>query len=273
MLTLDAKQRMFTIVGTFGYSGDRDSLGGVNEIAFTEPVAQQLMLGETGRVQQHRRARAPTAPSPDGAQGSRSRRPSAPTTRCAPARRPPPTTPRGSRPAWASSTTSCSGFAGIALFVGIFLIINTFSIVVAQRTKELALLRAIGAGRRQVIGSVHDRGGDRRHGRVGHRPRRRHRGRRAARVPGRQVRRWPDAGRARRTPDRDHRVLRGRPGGHRDRRGDAGAAGLADPADRRHAGRGDPGPSAHEDHHDRRRGHRARGRRCSASACTRTAAC
>ena len=36
------------------------------------------------------------------------------------------------------------GFAGVALFVGIFLILNTFSIVVAQRTRELALLRAVG---------------------------------------------------------------------------------------------------------------------------------
>ena len=45
-------------------------------------------------------------------------------------------------------------FAGIALFVGSFLIINTFSILVAQRSRELALLRALGAGRRQVTRSV-----------------------------------------------------------------------------------------------------------------------
>ncbi len=42
----------------------------------------------------------------------------------------------------------------MALFVGIFLILNTFSIIVAQRTRELALMRAIGASRGQVIGSV-----------------------------------------------------------------------------------------------------------------------
>jgi putative ABC transport system permease protein len=45
-------------------------------------------------------------------------------------------------------------FALIALFVGSFIIYNTFSIIVAQRTKELALLRAIGASRRQVLVSV-----------------------------------------------------------------------------------------------------------------------
>lgn len=45
-------------------------------------------------------------------------------------------------------------FAGIALFVGVFLIANTFTMLIAQRTRELALLRAIGAGRRQITHSV-----------------------------------------------------------------------------------------------------------------------
>jgi putative ABC transport system permease protein len=45
-------------------------------------------------------------------------------------------------------------FAVIALFVGAFIISNTFSIIVAQRTRELAVLRAIGASRRQVLTSV-----------------------------------------------------------------------------------------------------------------------
>lgn len=45
-------------------------------------------------------------------------------------------------------------FAGVALLVATLSINNTFSIVVAQRTRESALLRAIGASRRQVLGSV-----------------------------------------------------------------------------------------------------------------------
>lgn len=45
-------------------------------------------------------------------------------------------------------------FAIIALFVSAFLILNTYSILVAQRTRELALLRAIGATNRQVRRSV-----------------------------------------------------------------------------------------------------------------------
>jgi len=45
-------------------------------------------------------------------------------------------------------------FAFIALFVGAFIIFNTFSIITAQRTRELALLRALGASRTQVLLSV-----------------------------------------------------------------------------------------------------------------------
>ena len=45
-------------------------------------------------------------------------------------------------------------FAGVALFVGTFIILNTFAILVGQRSRELALLRAVGATRSQVTRSV-----------------------------------------------------------------------------------------------------------------------
>ncbi|MFI6251883.1 ABC transporter permease [Streptomyces sp. NPDC051016] len=61
----------------------------------------------------------------------------------------------------AQSRSSMSGmrnvllaFAGIALFVGVFLIANTFTMLIARRTRELALLRAVGASRRQITDSV-----------------------------------------------------------------------------------------------------------------------
>ncbi|MBV9681027.1 MAG: ABC transporter permease [Solirubrobacterales bacterium] len=45
-------------------------------------------------------------------------------------------------------------FGAIALFVGAFVIFNTISITIAQRTRELATLRTLGASRRQVLRSV-----------------------------------------------------------------------------------------------------------------------
>ena len=54
---------------------------------------------------------------------------------------------RSSTPScWSSPSSPCSSAS--------FIIYNTFSILVAQRTREMALLRAIGASRRQVLGSV-----------------------------------------------------------------------------------------------------------------------
>ncbi len=46
------------------------------------------------------------------------------------------------------------GFAGVALFVGALVIANTFSILVAQRSRQLALLRCVGATRSQVFRTV-----------------------------------------------------------------------------------------------------------------------
>ena len=45
-------------------------------------------------------------------------------------------------------------FSGVSLFVAAFLIFNTFSITVAQRTREFSMLRTIGASRRQLVRSV-----------------------------------------------------------------------------------------------------------------------
>ena len=61
-----------------------------------------------------------------------------------------------------TSTHAIGGFltpmllalAGAALLVGAFIIFNTFSITVAQRTREFALLRALGSTRRQIVAAV-----------------------------------------------------------------------------------------------------------------------
>jgi putative ABC transport system permease protein len=51
-------------------------------------------------------------------------------------------------------TIALLAFAGIALFVGSFLIFNTFSITVSQRTQEFGMLRTLGASARQVLATV-----------------------------------------------------------------------------------------------------------------------
>jgi putative ABC transport system permease protein len=51
-------------------------------------------------------------------------------------------------------TPALLAFAGAALLVGAFIIFNTFSITVAQRTREFAVLRSLGATRRQVLGAM-----------------------------------------------------------------------------------------------------------------------
>ncbi len=151
LLTLEPK-KTFKVTGVFEYAGGRDSLGGELSVAFTEPVAQQLMLGKKDAF---------SGITVTAAQG---------------------TSDDALRDAVAAKMGSAYevktgavlakeqadqineglkffnyvllGFAGIALFVGIFIILNTFSIIVAQRTRELALLRSMGASRGQVIGSV-----------------------------------------------------------------------------------------------------------------------
>ena len=77
-------------------------------------------------------------------------------------------------------TTFLLVFAGISLFVGAFIIANTFSMWVRQRTRELALLRAVGASPLQVFTSIVAAGGDRRRRRRGARRRGRARARRGS---------------------------------------------------------------------------------------------
>ncbi|GAA0502176.1 membrane protein [Paractinoplanes deccanensis] len=145
-------KQTFTLVGIWGYTDDRDSLGGVQEVAFTTPVAQRSMLGQTGVFTQV------TVRVADG------QTPEAVRDRIATELGGAYDVKTGTQLAEESSASFKEalsffnnillGFAGVALFVGVFLILNTFSIIVAQRTKELALMRALGASRRQVINSV-----------------------------------------------------------------------------------------------------------------------
>ncbi|MFI9008996.1 ABC transporter permease [Actinosynnema sp. NPDC053489] len=151
VLTLEPK-RTFTVSGIFGYPGNRDSLGGELTTAFTEPAAQRLLLGTPGAYS------GITVRADDGVSQTVLR--DRVQARLGDSHQ----VKTGEQLAKESADRIGEGleffnyvllgFAGIALFVGVFIILNTFSIIVAQRTRELALLRAMGASRKQMIASV-----------------------------------------------------------------------------------------------------------------------
>ncbi|MFI5930281.1 ABC transporter permease [Micromonospora sp. NPDC051543] len=152
LTAFESKKRDFTLVGIAGYSGDRDSIGGVNEVFFTTPVAQRLMLGAPDTFS------SVTVRAAGGVSDEKLRDDMA---RTLGADFDVKTGEQLAEDAAASLKEGLSffnkillGFAAVALLVATFLILNTFSIIVAQRTRELALMRAIGASSRQIIGSV-----------------------------------------------------------------------------------------------------------------------
>ncbi len=151
VLTL-APRQTFTIVGIYGYRNGRTSMGGETQVAFTEPVAQRLMLGAADVYS------SVTVTADPGVSRDELR------DRVARALGADYTVRTGDELAAATAADGKAfldivrmvllGFSGLSLLVGIFLILNTFSILVAQRTGELALMAALGARRRQLVGSV-----------------------------------------------------------------------------------------------------------------------
>src|ERR1700677_2967679 len=149
-ILLAGPPRTFTITGiaTFGWSGN---LAGTTLAAFTLPTAQQV-LDEPGQFDN---INIVTTPGADKA-----------AVQSAIAKVLPPGVQVVTGQTGVSEDTSSVDqilsifntallvFAFIALFVGGFTILNTFSIIVGQRTKELALLRVVGASRRQVFRAV-----------------------------------------------------------------------------------------------------------------------
>jgi putative ABC transport system permease protein len=151
ILTL-APKKVFTIVGIIGYVGGRDSIAGEYTVGFTDKMAQTLLLGEPDHYS------SIDVKLTDGTSISAAKQ--AIQAAVGPGYQ----VQTGKELAKASSdqlkqllnviTYVLVGFASVAVLVGIFLIFNTFNIVVAQRTRELALLRAMGATGGQVLGSV-----------------------------------------------------------------------------------------------------------------------
>jgi putative ABC transport system permease protein len=140
----------FTIVGIARY-GDVSSLGGATIAVFDVPTAQRL-LGKEG---QYDSIFIAAAPGVSASQLVRNIRPLLPASA---------EIKTGQQQAASNQKETKKfitfiqafllAFAGIALFVGSFVIYNTLSITVAQRTREFATLRTLGATRRQVLRSV-----------------------------------------------------------------------------------------------------------------------
>jgi putative ABC transport system permease protein len=151
VLTLQPR-KTFTVVGIYGFSNGLGTLGGSTEVSFTEPVAQQLMLGKAGAYS------SVTVTADEGVTPAQLKE------RIADAVGSGYVVRTGDELADATAADGKAfldivkivllGFSGLSLLVGIFLILNTFSILVAQRTGELALMAALGARRRQIVGAV-----------------------------------------------------------------------------------------------------------------------
>lgn len=146
----DGPIRDFTIVGLVTYQG-KSSLAGETSIFFTEATAHELLnrvdaydeivvAAEPGVSQSELRDRV-AAVLPEGTQAITGEAYTEETT-------------SDVKEGLGFFTTFLLVFAAVALFVGSFIIFNTFSMLVAQRTRELALMRALGASRGQVTRSV-----------------------------------------------------------------------------------------------------------------------
>jgi putative ABC transport system permease protein len=142
--------RTFTISGITKF-GTADNLAGATIAAFDVPTAQAIL----GRVGQFDAINVVSTPGADQAAVQRSIAAALPHGVEV-------VTGQTVVNEQTSNISSALGFFNtallvfgfIALFVGGFTILNTFSIIVGQRTKELALLRIVGASRRQVFMSV-----------------------------------------------------------------------------------------------------------------------
>jgi len=147
---LKGPARTFTLVGTVGL-GDAEGFGGASVILF-DPVTAQRFLGTPGRwtglalasdgsVTDEQLERRVETVLPKGFEALTQQQQIDDTS-------------KDIKEGLSVITTVLQIFGYIALFVGMFLIFNTFSMLVAQRTKELALMRALGASRGQVTRSV-----------------------------------------------------------------------------------------------------------------------
>ena len=131
--------------------GTADSPGGATIVAFRTPVAQRL-VGEPGKYDEINFVAAPGVSQTELAKRLSAVLP--PGTEAITGKAITAETQSTLRKALSPFYTFLLIFAIVAVLVGGFMIFNTFSITVAQRTRENGLLRALGASRRQILASV-----------------------------------------------------------------------------------------------------------------------
>jgi putative ABC transport system permease protein len=142
--------RQMRVSGLFDFSSE-GNIGGATLAAFDLPTAQRL-FDKVGRLDQIRAARSSGTTEAELVSSIEDIVPPTAQVR----------TGEGQADEDASDTQGfisflqgfLLAFGGIALFVGAFVIANSLSITVAQRTREFATLRTIGASRRQIMRSV-----------------------------------------------------------------------------------------------------------------------
>jgi len=145
-----APKRAYTVVGLVAFAGV-ESFGGTSVAVVSLPEAQKI-TGDTGQFDSiELAATAGTSPEQLRAQVAKALPPKfvARTGQQQAAKQ-----SKDIRDNLGFLRTALLVFAAISLFVGGFLIFNTFSITVAQRTREFGLLRTLGATRSQVLRSV-----------------------------------------------------------------------------------------------------------------------
>ncbi|HEY3867843.1 MAG TPA: FtsX-like permease family protein [Actinocrinis sp.] len=140
----------FTVCGIVSVGGS-DGVGGTTVAAFATPTAQSL-FGETGEYDDIDVVAAPGADKAAVQRGIAAVLP--PGMEVVTGQTVIQEQTGSVDQSVAFFSTALLVFAYIALFVGGFTILNTFSIIVGQRTRELALLRIVGARRRQVFRAV-----------------------------------------------------------------------------------------------------------------------
>ena len=131
--------------------GDADSAGGATSVLFT-PHAAQLWVAEPGKFDSIGVVAEPGVSQQ--AVTDRIAQTLPPGTEALTGHQVITETQSDVRKAMSFFTTFMLVFAAVALLVAAFVIFNTFSITVAQRTRESALLRALGASRHQLLFSV-----------------------------------------------------------------------------------------------------------------------